>query len=241
VALSPAICAHRGGAAEAPENTLEAIAHARACGAAAVELDVRRAADGVWVVFHDADLARLAGRPERIDSLPASALVEVELRFAGARRARIPTLAAALAAAAGLEVVLDLKSEPGDGAGDAEALARALPMTAGLVFTSFDLEAVAAFARARPEVAAGAILDRPPRDERWLAHPLAHLEHGLLRAENAGLTRRARAAGLRLGAWTVDRPAEVEPLAALGVTTVITDRPRALARALAQATRSTGR
>ncbi|HLF56531.1 MAG TPA: glycerophosphodiester phosphodiesterase family protein, partial [Thermoanaerobaculia bacterium] len=65
----PAILAHRGGALEAPENTLAAIAHAIACGADGVELDVRLAADRVPVVFHDPDLVRLAGDPRRISEL----------------------------------------------------------------------------------------------------------------------------------------------------------------------------
>ena len=57
----PAILAHRGGAREAPENTLAAIAHARASGADGIELDLRLSGDGEAVVFHDADLQRLGG------------------------------------------------------------------------------------------------------------------------------------------------------------------------------------
>jgi glycerophosphoryl diester phosphodiesterase len=240
MALKLSICAHRGGAREAPENTLAAIRHARAAGAAAVELDLRRAADGGWVVFHDDDLVRLAGRPERIDALARAALLRVDLVFPGGRTARIPTLEQALAAAAGLGIVLDLKSAPGRSAADAEALARALPARHGVVFTAFDPAAVAAFARARPEIPAGLILDRAPEDDGWLRHPLAHLEGELLRPP-APWAERARRAGVRLGAWTVDRPAELAALAAAGVETVISDRPRRLARALAQATREIGR
>jgi glycerophosphoryl diester phosphodiesterase len=50
----PWIIAHRGASLRHRENTLEAFAAARALGADAVELDVRRSSDGVVVVHHDA-------------------------------------------------------------------------------------------------------------------------------------------------------------------------------------------
>ncbi|XP_048149221.1 lysophospholipase D GDPD3-like [Corvus hawaiiensis] len=45
--------AHRGGAGERIENTLEAFEHAVNQGAALLELDVRRTRDGVAVVCHE--------------------------------------------------------------------------------------------------------------------------------------------------------------------------------------------
>ena len=48
-----AITAHRGGAREAPENTLAAFQNAIDQGADWVELDVQQTADGVLVVMHD--------------------------------------------------------------------------------------------------------------------------------------------------------------------------------------------
>jgi glycerophosphoryl diester phosphodiesterase len=102
---------HRGGAAEAPENSVAAIRHARAAGAAGVELDLRRTADDRLVVCHDADLARVAGRPERIAALPAAELTAVELVLPAfpAARERLPALETALAEAVGLALDLELK------------------------------------------------------------------------------------------------------------------------------------
>jgi glycerophosphoryl diester phosphodiesterase len=62
----PLVIAHRGASALAVENTLAAFAAAAAAGADGVELDVRLCATGEVVVFHDADLRRLAGRADRI-------------------------------------------------------------------------------------------------------------------------------------------------------------------------------
>jgi len=52
------VIGHRGAAAHAPENTLESFRLARSQGADALEFDVRRSADGVAMVFHDAALDR---------------------------------------------------------------------------------------------------------------------------------------------------------------------------------------
>ncbi|MGA8248872.1 MAG: glycerophosphodiester phosphodiesterase, partial [Nocardioides sp.] len=59
------VSAHRGGYAELSaagasdrtlENSLEAIAYAASVGADYVEFDVRRCADGTWVIAHDPDV-----------------------------------------------------------------------------------------------------------------------------------------------------------------------------------------
>jgi glycerophosphoryl diester phosphodiesterase len=50
--------AHRGARAYAPENTLVAFAKAKTLGCEMFEMDVRRAKDGVVVVYHDEHLVR---------------------------------------------------------------------------------------------------------------------------------------------------------------------------------------
>lgn len=110
------------------ENTLAAFARARRAGADGVELDVRLAADGVPVVVHDADLSRLAGRPEAIAELSSAGLAGVPLLAsagapapAGARRPssaapvaasgeRISRLSEALAATRALLINIEIKS-----------------------------------------------------------------------------------------------------------------------------------
>ena len=62
--------AHRGGASDAPENTMPAFEHAVGLGYHYVETDVQVTADGVLVAFHDNDLRRTCGRPGRISDLP---------------------------------------------------------------------------------------------------------------------------------------------------------------------------
>ena len=102
----PAIIAHRGNAMEFPENTLEGLASAVELGARYVEFDVQLTGDLVPVLMHDADLARVAGRPESVHDLTWSTLAAIpvgEVARLGHRHAfvRPPSLAQAVEAIAG--------------------------------------------------------------------------------------------------------------------------------------------
>src|SRR3954453_22244315 len=68
--MNPLVIAHRGASAAFPENTVEAFEGASRLGADWVELDVRRTADGLLAVHHDARL----GGGRAVVELPASAL-----------------------------------------------------------------------------------------------------------------------------------------------------------------------
>ncbi|HSV90320.1 MAG TPA: glycerophosphodiester phosphodiesterase family protein, partial [Nitrospiraceae bacterium] len=60
---------HRGAAGHAPENTLAAIQKGIALGVNSVEIDVRRTADGVLVVLHDATVNRTTNGKGRVDRM----------------------------------------------------------------------------------------------------------------------------------------------------------------------------
>ena len=61
--------AHRGGAAEAPENTLYAYRRAIAAGADVLEMDVYESADGELVVIHDSSVDRTTNGSGEVSSL----------------------------------------------------------------------------------------------------------------------------------------------------------------------------
>lgn len=94
----PPLIAHRGNAAEYPENTLEAIASAIDLGLKHVEFDVQLTADHLPVLMHDSDLLRVAGRPECVHDLSSTELAQIaideETRFGGRfAEVRAPALA----------------------------------------------------------------------------------------------------------------------------------------------------
>lgn len=94
------ICAHRGGMATHPENTLPAFREALRLGAHMVELDVRFTKDGVLALMHDAKVDRTTDGEGRLSDMTLAELrrldagLRKDARFAGTR---IPTFDEALA------------------------------------------------------------------------------------------------------------------------------------------------
>jgi len=71
---STILFAHRGIAAYFPENSLESIGDARRLGFTAVEFDLRKSADGDFVLFHDVDAKRMLGSGIEIKDISTSDL-----------------------------------------------------------------------------------------------------------------------------------------------------------------------
>ena len=65
----PQLVAHRGNAADFPENTLPALESAVSLGVRHVEFDVQLTRDGTPVMLHDADLRRVGDRAESVHDL----------------------------------------------------------------------------------------------------------------------------------------------------------------------------
>lgn len=94
------VCAHRGGAASAPENTLAAFRHAGTLGVHQIEFDTRRSSDGELVVIHDASVDRTTDGRGNVCDLSLAELRRLDASGRGSvrhRNERIPTLEEALA------------------------------------------------------------------------------------------------------------------------------------------------
>lgn len=76
----PLISAHRGGRAEAPENTAAAFERAAELGIPGAECDVRISADSVAVVIHDETLNRTTDGIGVVRNLTAAELGELDAR-----------------------------------------------------------------------------------------------------------------------------------------------------------------
>lgn len=228
---------HRGASAVCPENSLPAFQRAVIDGADGVELDVLCCATGEVMVFHDDDLVRLGARPERIAELPYAVLRDLVLTSG----ARIPTLEEVLEVCrVPFLVNIELKADGFWGGPLAELVDRVAAIvertaTAGQVLvSSFHPRAIFLWQRRAPQVPAGLLFEREgPRLLRrpWavpLLRPIGvHPEAVLCDGERVARWHRQ---GHLVNVWTVDEPAALRALAAMGVDGVITNDPgRALA------------
>jgi glycerophosphoryl diester phosphodiesterase len=232
----PLAFAHRGGAREAPENTMAAFAHAVGLGFRYLETDVQGTRDGVAIVFHDEELERLTGRPGRIADLTWD-----ELRSARVAGEPLPRLDELLAAWPEVRVNLDPKNERA-AAPMAEAIRRAGALNRVCVGSFHDRRV----ARLRKLLGPELCWSPGPRGvlRFWLRGfglPAAALACGALQVPThfKGIplvTRRfveaAHAKGVQVHVWTVDARDEMERLLDLGVDGLMTDRPTVLREVL---------
>lgn len=173
------LIAHRGGAAHAPENTLQALAGVAMLGTDWAEIDIRLTACGTPVLMHDADIRATTDAAGRVSALTAAQMATLNAGAwfgtadATTSREPPPTLARALSLAAriGLGIDLDLKLDA-HGTTTAAAAARLVGAVAGvlagagmpqrrIILTSTAPEVLAAAARLLPQVPRGPVLRRP--------------------------------------------------------------------------------
>ena len=230
----PALCAHRGAGQLAPENTLAALRLGHAQGYRMAEFDVKLSADGVAFLLHDATLERTTNGHGRADACTWRELAQLDAggwhspAYAGES---VPTLAAVarFSMAYGMAVNIEVKPTPGREreTGAAIALDAAALWAAASVkplLSSFSAVALEAARDAVPDLPRAFLVDRV--DASTVSRALAidcialDVKHTLL---DADLVQRARAANLRVLAWTVNETARVDALRAIGVDTVITD------------------
>lgn len=205
--------AHRGlHDDDVPENSLAAFAAARDAGVG-VELDVHVTADGVPVVVHDVDLARVTGVELDVRTAPLAAVRGHALADGGP----VPTLAEALGVLGDVPVMVEVKNLARTAGAIEPPIAAVLDDHAGrrTYVASFHPGSLRWFRRHRPGVLRAQTAQRrvDPGLPRALARALGSmllngrsLPH-LLSYEVAGLehpaVRRWRRSGGVVCAWTV--------------------------------------
>ncbi len=250
---SPLAIAHRGGADEAPQNTIEAFATAVALGYRYLETDAHLTRDGILVAFHDPRLDDLTDRAGAISELTVA---EVEAADAGhvfspdagasfpfrGRGVRIPRLEELLLRWPDARVNVDPKEDSAVaplvalierlGAWDRVAfgafsdhrLNRIRALSSGRACTSMGPRAVAA---ARLASMSGRI---PRQGADCIQVPL---RSGPVPIVTRRFLRAAHGAGLPVHVWTVNDEPTMHHLLDLGADGVMTDRPRLLRDVLA--------
>lgn len=163
------LIAHRGNAAEFPENTLPAVRSALALGVDAVALDVQLSRDAVPFALHDAELLRTCDRPGLVCNLPAHELLAVEAaerhrfsdRHAGVMLPPLANLDSMLAPHPSVRVYLNLQAASLERFGAERVLDAVLGAMRGcrerLVLLSTDL-AVVTLVRRRARLRTGWVI-----------------------------------------------------------------------------------
>ena len=224
--------AHRGGASDAPENTMPAFEHAIRLGYRYLETDVHVTADGVLVAFHDDVLDRVTDRSGVIAELPWSEVSKAKVDG----REPIPLMADLFSSFPDARINIDPKAD-----GSVDALARCI-LDAGAT----DRVCIGAFsddrlARIR-ELVPGVCTSLGPMGILALGLAARGEEHGDIPAPCAqvpthfgdneivtqAFVEEAHRRGMQVHVWTIDDAGEMERLLDVGVDGLMTDRPTVL-------------
>ena len=247
----PLIIGHRGASREAPENTLESFRLACNQGADGIEADFRLTVDGRIVCMHDETTGRTTGVNLSISDTP---LKELRLLDAGQWKgaawsgALIPTLDEVLAAIPyGTWFFIEIKSGA-EIIPHLEKVLRASGLSPERVrLLSFSADLIAELKQRLPDWHACWLCDYRLSllNKVWFPsrkHVLDTLHRsgadGLASANRAfldsDLVGTLKGLGKEIHVWTVDRLPAAQQLRALGVDSIMTNRPGWLRRRLAE-------
>lgn len=232
----PAIFAHRGASAYAPENTLAAFELALHQGADGIELDTKLSADGHVIVIHDTTVDRTTAGHGRVRELT---LAELRRLDAGShfdvvyQGEPIPTLEEVLKAVGQLTYInIELANHftPLDDLPDkVAALVKRMKLGRRVLFSSFNPLALSRVRRHLPETPV-ALLAQAGAWGAWArSWPGRRLGYQALNPAysdvTAALVRTVHEHGARLYPYTVNQAGAMQQLFALGVDGLITDDP----------------
>ncbi len=225
--------AHRGGAVDNLENTMSAFEASVELGYRYVETDVHVTADGVLLAFHDDALDRVTDRAGVIAELPYADVKEA--RVGG--KEPIPLFEDILGTWPDLRVNIEPKTDASVG-----PLVEAIKKT-----NAIDRVCVGSFSGKRIRQVRDALGERlctsaGPGEVLRLTLGRFGLPSGRFQAAcaqvpinyngipltTASFVKTASANGLQTHVWTVDDPATIKGLISLGVTGIMTDKPRVL-------------
>lgn len=234
----PLPIAHRGGALDAPENTMEAFEQAARLGYRYIETDVHLTADGVLVAFHDESLDRATDRRGRIADLPWS--IVKEARVSGV--ASIPRMDELFAVFPDIRFNIDPKSDASvEPLAQAVLRANALDRVGVGSFSDTRLKRLRRLLGPRLCMSLGpkevlrlrlASLGAPVGGFGYAGCVQVPVSHRGVRVVDRRFVRAAHKRDLQLHVWTIDDPKEMNALLDLGVDGLITDRPAVLKEVL---------
>ncbi len=209
--------AHRGDPIGERENTLAAFSAAVRHGADMIELDLRRTADGVIVVLHDATLDRLWGDPRPVADIDLVALGQI-----GEDGIGIPTLPEVLDAI-DIPLMIDF-TETQVVAGAVEAVRAAQAMARSL-FVTWNLAALLALRALAPDARIGLTwTEQEPPAASLLEELEVEYWNPMFRLVTPERVDVVHGLGVKVSTWTVDEPRHMARVAQAGVDAIVSNR-----------------
>src|SRR5262245_12229685 len=242
-AHGPLIIAHRGGALESTENTIEAFQRAAKIGAAGIETDIRLTRDGVVVVYHDEYFGRVEGlteaqRTRLVSDLNYSELTAQTLIPIGDDNGsrRVPTLAGLLANVKGVMLNIELKrcARFDELISKTISALKNFPELDRVVLETPDLETARTMRRAlgeRLKLHINPGYDDSVPYQQSLERVLKFKPHSIsvsFKKLSREIVEMAHKSGVEVWVWTVNGTDIAQAMALLGADAIKTDRPSAL-------------
>ncbi|MFC3831494.1 MULTISPECIES: glycerophosphodiester phosphodiesterase [Deinococcus] len=252
--------AHQGGELVRPSNTMTAFRHAAALGVDMLDMDMHMTRDGVLVLSHDTTLDRLTDTRGTIAEMTLAQVLAADAGYAFSpdgretfpyrgQGVRVAQLSEVLAAFPASPMTIEIKTaQPGVAAPFCTAL-RTARVTGRVIVASFSDAAMRDFRAACPEVTTS-MTESELRPLVLLSKvglaglaPLpgaaaqVPVRAGGIEVVTPGFIRAMHARGVAVQVWTINDPAEMRRLMALGVDGIFTDRPDVLKEVLAAGAR----
>jgi glycerophosphoryl diester phosphodiesterase len=224
--------AHRGGASDAPENTMPAFQHAVDMGYRYLETDAHVTADGVLLAFHDDVLDRVTEHTGRVGDLPYDLVREARVG-----NEPIPLVEDLLSAWPDIRVNIDPKSDAA--VEPLAALIDRLGCVDRVCIGSFSDRRLATMRRLVGAALCTSLGPRATARLKAAAHgaPVGRLpapcaqvpvRQGRVVLVDERIVAAAHRRGMQVHVWTIDDPDEMRRLLDLGVDGIMTDRPAVL-------------
>lgn len=250
----PKLISHRGASHYAPENTIAAFKLAKEMGAEAIETDVMLTSDGIPIIMHDNSAKRTTGKAYQIGQTPWSDLIGLNAgdwkRIVPYRHETIPTLVDLLNTMNETGLAANIEIKPYESkqftAEQQRAVSRKTaevtlqqvrefykehPNMPGIVYSSFDVDALRALREADCEWPIGLLLDKWPKDSEALMSELQPASvHMNSRLASESRVHRLKQRGYKVLVYTVNTAKRAKELFKRGVDGIFTNKPNLLKR-----------
>jgi glycerophosphoryl diester phosphodiesterase len=239
--LENGVTAHRGNSGEFPENTLPAFESGIELGADWIELDIYRTKDGKLVVIHDKTTNRVGDRNLVVAESTYAELAKVDVATDFRRRHRRTIRQCSPQTIPLLEDVLRLVIKQDrtrvsiqpkmDCVAEAVELVKTLKAERWVALNDGNLRFMSKGKRLAPEIRVfwdrdvDANIEQDIRTARQKGFESLVLHHSVVTPEKV---EKIKAAGIEVGAWTVNDRDAMERLLKMGVERIYTDHPRRL-------------